>query len=193
MASTPPGPAPGVRCRRGVSYPQYEAALPAGAAGGRGRNGVDRICDNAINGAILSGRILISLLRRFREYAAILVGINVAILVIASWTPSEAMVRTEALSGWAEHAIAYLASGFSTTVLLKGRLSPLHIAVGLACLAALLEAGQLFAPGRQAKLSDFAVSAIAGVAGIVLGSLFAALESRVAGGQPGRRSGPTLP
>lgn len=148
-----------------------------------GGSDVDRIYEHPLCGTILISRLVATLLSRFRRYAAILVGINVAILVVASWTPSEEMVRTEVLSGWAEHAIAYLASGLSTTVLLKGRLSPLHITVALVFLAALLEAGQLFAPGRQAKLSDFAVSAVAGVAGILLGSLFTYFEARLGDGR----------
>jgi VanZ family protein len=88
-------------------------------------------------------------------------------LPLLAWLPANVMTRTS-LGGHAEHLIAYL----GTTILmgLTFRKSP---GLGMQCglliaYAALLEAGQLYAPGRQASLQDLAFSS----AGIAIGGLF---------------------
>jgi VanZ family protein len=87
-------------------------------------------------------------------------------LATLAWLPEKLMTRT-VLGGHAEHFIAYL----GTTIImgLTFRKSP-RLAVQCVLLimyAALLEAGQLYSPGRHASFQDLAVSS----AGVVLGGL----------------------
>ena len=78
-------------------------------------------------------------------------------LAIGSWTPAEEMVRT-GMSGSLEHVIAYLITGF---VFIKGysERPNWQVASALSGYAAVLEAGQLFAPGRHAGFLEWAASA----------------------------------
>lgn len=90
----------------------------------------------------------------------------IALLVVLSWLPASEMVRT-GISGRAEHGVAYL----GTTVImgLAYRESPrllVQFAL-LVALAAILEAGQLQVPGRNASLLDFS----SGGTGVALGGL----------------------
>jgi VanZ family protein len=87
-------------------------------------------------------------------------------LATLAWLPEKLMTRT-VLGGHAEHFIAYL----GTTIImgLTFRKSP-RLAVQCVLLimyAAILEAGQLYSPGRHASFQDLAVSS----AGVVLGGL----------------------
>ncbi|MEA2852862.1 MAG: hypothetical protein QOE02_2881 [Rhodospirillaceae bacterium] len=94
------------------------------------------------------------------------IGCVVALMTLA-WLPEKAMTRT-ILGGHAEHFIAYL--GSATIMGLTFRKSP-HLAVLCALLimyAAILEAGQLYSPGRHASVQDLAFSS----AGVVTGGLF---------------------
>ena len=81
-----------------------------------------------------------------------------ALLVVASWTPGSAMIRT-GYSGLLEHAVAY---GVTAAAFMIGypRVAALRIAGALSILSVVLEAGQLFVPGRFAGLLD-------GLAGVV--------------------------
>src|SRR6267154_2446349 len=87
-------------------------------------------------------------------------------LVTLAWLPEKLMTRT-VLGGHAEHFIAYL----GTTILmgLTFRKSPRLAAqcVLLIMYAAILEAGQLYSPGRHASFQDLAFSS----AGVVIGGL----------------------
>jgi VanZ family protein len=87
-------------------------------------------------------------------------------LVTLAWLPEKLMART-VLGGHAEHFIAYL----GTTILmgLTFRKSPRLAAqcVLLIMYAAILEAGQLYSPGRHASFQDLAFSS----AGVVIGGL----------------------
>ena len=95
---------------------------------------------------------------------AALAGCIVALAILA-WTPAHGMTRT-ALGGPAEHFVAWL--GAAMVLCLTSRTTA---PLGPRCLllmfyAAALECGQLYAPGRQATVHDFAFSA----AGVLLGS-----------------------
>ncbi len=90
----------------------------------------------------------------------------IALLVALSWLPAPEMVRT-GISGRMEHGVAY----FGTTVImgLAYREAPrllVQFAL-LVALAAILEVGQLHAPGRNASFLDFA----SGSTGVALGGL----------------------
>ena len=96
---------------------------------------------------------------------AAFIGCIIALMTLA-WLPEKAMTRT-ILGGHAEHFIAYL--GTATIMGLTFRKSP-RLAVLCALLimyAAVLEAGQLYSPGRHASFQDLAFSS----AGVVIGSL----------------------
>jgi len=85
-------------------------------------------------------------------------------LAILAWAPAHAMTRTS-LGGHAEHLVAYLG-----TAMVLGLTSRTTRQLGAQCLllvayAAVLEAGQLLAIGRQASLHDLAFSA----GGVLLG------------------------
>ena len=88
-------------------------------------------------------------------------------LAILAWLPATIMMRT-VLGGHAEHFVAYL--GTAILMGLTFQKSP-RLAVQCSLLiiyAAILEAGQLYSPGRHASLQDLAFSS----AGIVIGGLF---------------------
>jgi VanZ family protein len=82
-----------------------------------------------------------------------------------AWTPAHSMPRT-GLGGHAEHFVVWL--GTATIIGLASRTTaprarPLLL---LMLYAAILEYGQLYAPGRQPSFHDFAFSA----GGVLLGS-----------------------
>jgi hypothetical protein len=72
-----------------------------------------------------------------------------AALLAASWLPASIMVRTQTLSGHAEHALAYFANGICLTLLLQGQRSLPFIGACISAYAALLEVGQRLVPGRM--------------------------------------------
>ena len=84
------------------------------------------------------------------------IGCLIALASLA-WLPAEALTRTR-LGGHAEHFIAYL--GTAMVMGLAFQRSP-RLAVQSALLiiyAAILEAGQLYSPGRHASFLDLAFS-----------------------------------
>jgi VanZ family protein len=88
-------------------------------------------------------------------------------LATLAWLPEKAMRRT-ILGGHAEHFIAYL--GAAIIMGLTFQKSP-RLAVQCVLLimyAAILEAGQLYSPGRHASFQDLAFSS----AGVITGGLF---------------------
>jgi VanZ family protein len=96
---------------------------------------------------------------------AAFIGCIIALATLA-WLPEEFMTRT-ILGGHAEHFIAYL--GTAMIMGLTFRKSP-RLAVQCILIivyAAILEAGQLYSPGRHASLQDLAFSS----AGVVVGCL----------------------
>ena len=93
------------------------------------------------------------------------IGCVVALMTLA-WLPEKAMTRI-ILGGHAEHFIAYL--GAAIIMGLTFQKSP-RLAVQCVLLimyAAILEAGQLYSPGRHASFQDLAFSS----AGVVIGGL----------------------
>jgi len=98
-------------------------------------------------------------------------------LVLLSWLPGDEMVRTGA-NGRAEHAIAYFGTAVMMALAYRERPRLLVQTLLLVALAGILEAGQLYAPGRTAALFDFASSG----AGAALGGLLMwALRPRLLG------------
>jgi VanZ family protein len=90
----------------------------------------------------------------------------IALLVALSWLPTSAMVRT-GISGRLEHAVAYF--GTAIVMALAYRQAPrlpVQFAL-LVALAAVLEVGQLYAPGRSSSFLDFAASST----GVAVGAL----------------------
>lgn len=101
------------------------------------------------------------------------VTICIVVLATLAWLPAGAMART-ALGGHAEHFAAYLGTALVMGLAFR-KSPPLGAQCGLLmAYAALLEAGQLYSPGRHASLHDLAFS----VAGVVLGGLFVWLARR---------------
>jgi VanZ family protein len=103
---------------------------------------------------------------------AALAGCVIALAVLA-WTPAQAMTRT-ALGNHAEHFIAWLGAA-----MVFGLASRPTTPVAPQCLllmfyAALLEYGQVYAPGRQASFHDFAFSA----GGVLFGGALVLLARR---------------
>jgi hypothetical protein len=99
----------------------------------------------------------------------------IVLLVMLSWLPSTAMVRTGA-DGHIEHATAYFLT--ATIMALAYREAPrLGVQfVLLVTLAAVMEVGQAYVPGRTSSVLDFAASS----AGVAAGSLLMSIaRSRV--------------
>jgi VanZ family protein len=96
-------------------------------------------------------------------WKAAFIGCVIALATLA-WLPANAMTRTT-LGGHAEHLIAYL--GTATVMGLATRTTRWFLAQCLLLIsyAAILEAGQLYAIGRQASFQDFAFSS----SGVLLG------------------------
>jgi VanZ family protein len=90
------------------------------------------------------------------------------VLAALAWLPANAMARTS-LGGHAEHLIAYL--GAATMMGFTTRTTPRLVVLCLLLIgyAAILEAGQLYAVGRQASLQDFAFSS----SGVLIGAMLA--------------------
>ena len=101
-------------------------------------------------------------------------GSSVLALAVLSWLPGQDMVRTGILSGSEEHFLAYMISG-----LLVAAAMPRYRFVYVACfyflLAATLELGQNFAPGRDAQ----AFTAFVSISGAVVGQIIARLITGV--------------
>ena len=95
---------------------------------------------------------------------AVLAGCIIALAILA-WTPAQSMTRT-GLGGPTEHFVAWLGAAmvFGLASRPTALLSPQCLL--LMFYAAVLECGQLYAPGRQASFHDFAFSA----GGVLLGS-----------------------
>jgi VanZ family protein len=91
----------------------------------------------------------------------------IIVLAVLAWLPAKDLLRTT-LGGHAEHFIAYL--GTAIILGLTFRKSP-HLAVQCVLLivyAAILEAGQLYSPGRHASFQDLAFSSSGVVAGALI-------------------------
>ena len=72
------------------------------------------------------------------------------------------------VSGHLEHFGAYCVAGFIIGFGYFGRLPLLSAAIGLPIYSGVLEAAQLFIPGRNSRLSDVWASSLVAWAGIIL-------------------------
>ena len=90
----------------------------------------------------------------------------ITVLAMLAWLPANAMTRTS-LGGHAEHLIAYLATTIAMGLAFPSRPRLAVQSVLLIGYAAILEVGQLHAPGRHASFDDFAFSAT----GVAIGGL----------------------
>ncbi|WP_428668900.1 hypothetical protein [Reyranella sp.] len=90
----------------------------------------------------------------------------IALLVVLSWLPGDAMVRTGA-SGRVEHAVAYFGTAIMMGLAYRERPGLRVQTLLLVVLAAILEVGQLYMSGRSPGFLDFAASST----GAALGSL----------------------
>ena len=98
-------------------------------------------------------------------WKAAFIGCVIAIAALA-WLPANAMTRTS-LGGHAEHLIAYF--GAATVIAFAVRTTRRLVVQCLLLIgyAAILEAGQLYAIGRQASFQDFAFSS----SGVLIGAM----------------------
>jgi VanZ family protein len=97
--------------------------------------------------------------------SAAFAGCFIALATLA-WLPAKAMARTT-LGGHAEHLIAYLITTIVMGLAFKKGPRLAVQCVLLIVYAAILEAGQIYSPGRHASLQDLAFSST----GVVLGGL----------------------
>jgi VanZ family protein len=91
----------------------------------------------------------------------------IALLVALSWLPGSAMVRT-GISGRIEHAVAYFGTAFIMGLAYRDAPRLLVQFALLVALAAILEVGQLYVPGRTSAFLDFAASSTGVAAGGLL-------------------------
>jgi VanZ family protein len=113
---------------------------------------------------------------RAAGYAAIL------LIGVLSLVPDTLRPETGA-PGQFEHFVAYLgAATFLTLGSDKARQR--WQGLWLVPYAAALETAQLFVPGRHSRFSDFAVSTLRAVLGIILASCVAPVFSRILSGRP---------
>ena len=92
----------------------------------------------------------------------------VALLIYLSWVPGPYEVRTN-LPGRIEHSVAY--AGAAISFALAYPLSrPGIIAAAFVSLAGVLEAGQIYIPGRHAAVLDWLSSSIGAASGAWLGT-----------------------
>jgi VanZ family protein len=112
----------------------------------------------------------------------------ITVLAMLAWLPANAMTRTS-LGGHAEHLLAYLATTIVMGLAFPGRPRLAVQAVLLIGYAAILEVGQLQAPGRHASFDDFAFSA----AGVSIGGLILWIaRARLAAMTPAASAAPIL-
>lgn len=99
------------------------------------------------------------------------------ILALLAWLPGAVMTRTM-LGTHSEHFVAYLGTSISMGMAFQRSPRLTMQCVLLVAYAAILEAGQLYSPGRHASFQDFAY----GAAGVVSGTLLLSVaRARVLG------------
>jgi VanZ family protein len=110
-------------------------------------------------------------------------------LATLAWLPATAIQRTT-IGGQAEHFIAYFVTAFVLRLAFRANPRPIAQCILLIGYAAILEAGQLFSPGRHASLADLAFSS----AGVATAGLLLWISRTCFRGQAKRseRSEPTL-
>ena len=90
----------------------------------------------------------------------------IVLLVALSWLPAPMMTRTD-IGGFAEHFTAYLGTAIIMGLAYRERPRLFVQFVLLVALAAILEVGQLYSPGRHSSVLDFAAS----TSGVAFGGL----------------------
>jgi VanZ family protein len=90
----------------------------------------------------------------------------IVLLVALSWLPTTMMTRTD-IGGFAEHFTAYLGTAIIMGLAYQKTPQLFVQFVLLVALAAILEVGQLYSPGRHSSVLDFAAS----TTGVALGGL----------------------
>src|SRR3954466_4521445 len=123
-------------CTRSVQVPVHAAVL---------------MVKSALN------RMPLPLVRAGAWFCVVLIG-------VLSWLPASMEKRTGA-PGQIEHVFAYFCTAAALT-LAYPRSSRLKLMVGLIVYAAVLEAGQLYVPGRMAQVIDWAASGLGAVLGM---------------------------
>lgn len=126
------------------------------------------------------------IMKRYWLHVVVVAGL--AALAVASWTPGKYIIRTSAGSSL-EHSAAYLSVGLA--IMLACRLRKLWaITGGLTAYAAVLELGQIFIPGRNADVHNYAAS----VAGVIIALAAAGTLRRLAqtGKSTGKSAQPTM-
>lgn len=101
-------------------------------------------------------------------------GCSIFALALLSWLPAQDMARTGVLSGSQEHFLAYMISGLLVVAAMP-RYRFVHVACFYVLLAAILELGQIFAPGRDAEAFTVLVS----MSGAVVGEIVARIVTGV--------------
>ena len=111
----------------------------------------------------MSFKFLLTSLRTLRVAGWLCIGV----LVLLSWIPREWEART-GLPGLIEHAIAYCGAA---AIFAFAYQDPRRwrLIAGFVALAAVLEVGQLWVPGRTPQVAGFAASSIGAIAGVFLG------------------------
>ena len=90
-----------------------------------------------------------------------------AVLAVLSLAPADHMVRT-GFSGRLEHFVAYAGTAAVAVIGYRRQRTLWSIAAMLCLYAALLEIGQNWVAGREARLIDFAMSAAGSLTGVAL-------------------------
>lgn len=99
-------------------------------------------------------------------------GCSVFALVVLSWLPGQDLLRSAVLSHSEEHFAAYMISAFLVAMAVP-RYRFVYVACFYLLLAAILEMGQNFAPGRDAE----ALTALISTSGAVAGEIIARLST----------------
>lgn len=112
---------------------------------------------------------MIPALRRVLPYAF---AFCLLLLAVLSWLPGEDLPRS-GLSGKFEHFVAYAGTMLVGGLAWSSRRHAVRLTGGLTAYAALMELGQLVAPGRHASILDFLAGAVGAVTTALLLRLFA--------------------
>jgi VanZ family protein len=102
-------------------------------------------------------------------WAKVAAAFCVLVIVMGSLLPQAERISS-GLPGKLEHFVAYSVTGLLLGLTISNRNGPTLAAIGLACLAFLLEFLQQWSPGRHPRVSD----AVVGVAAAMLGASLSA-------------------
>jgi hypothetical protein len=107
----------------------------------------------------------------------------IAIVAVLSLLPGQDLVRTDlarlSYGKQIEHFIAYFGTATCVALAYRTRLSRRRLGLILVAYAALLEIAQLYVPGRESSLRDFAASSAGALAGLAVAPLLGRGLSRL--------------